>query len=186
MSVSRAPQPSDIDDLLLNAQLRDEMEPYQDEAVQVVNFGDAPTRVENEYLASMLAWERAPTLPIARWFHPELALPHPDALSDRQLHQLLWDTIHKLYARRIVLDFTDHLSDRELYTLILRDILPLPEKVLDRSGHYLHFDCTCDRETWLAYYASEEERRGWAAETCDALPPRAVPTFHRKLPGQPL
>ena len=55
----------------------------------------------------------------------------------------------KLFQKRIVLDFTDHLNDRELYCLIFRDILPAREKKLDGPSNYLHWDCTganCDPE----------------------------------------
>ena len=52
---------------------------------------------------------------------PELTLPRPEILRDEELYRLLWDTINKLYDKRIVLDFTDHLTDRELYCLIGSD-----------------------------------------------------------------
>ncbi len=61
-----------------NAQWRKELEPYLDEAVLSLNQDQVPTPVENEFLASMLAWERAPILPISQWFTPELSLPSPD------------------------------------------------------------------------------------------------------------
>ena len=79
----------------------------------------------------MLAWEQAPVLPIFKWFDPELRLPRPEVLTDEDLHQILCDVIDKLFEQRIVLDFTDHLSDRELYCLIFRDILPAREKKLE-------------------------------------------------------
>ena len=81
-------------------------------------------------------------MPIYRWFEPELRLPRPEVLSDADLHLILWDVIRKLYQKRLVLDFTDHLSDRELYCLIYRDILPSREKKLDHLSNYLHWDCT--------------------------------------------
>ncbi len=40
----------------------------------------------------MLAWERAPVLPIAHWFEPPLELPPPDTLTEEELHLVLWDT----------------------------------------------------------------------------------------------
>lgn len=189
MADSRPTRSDDVEQLMRNAQLRDELEPFLDESITQLNIDEMPTRVENEYLASMLAWERAPVLPISKWFEPELLLPHPRQLGDEQLHELLWDTIHKLYSKRIVLDFTDHLSDRELYSLIYRDILPSHEKKIDASDHYLHWDCAdmgSNAETWLRYYASDEERQYWA-ETChQPLPPPEVPPFPRALPRQPL
>ncbi len=77
MSTNHKPLPDEVEHLLRNAELRDELEPYFDESIRSVNVEELPTPVENEFLASMLAWERAPVLPIAQWFEPELQLPHP-------------------------------------------------------------------------------------------------------------
>lgn len=176
---------NDVDQLMLNAQLRDQLEPFLDESVDLVNVRDKPTEFENEYLASMLAWERAPVLPIAQWFDPPLSLPSPDALTSAELQDLLWRTIHDLYGKHIVLDFTDHLSDYQLFRLIIRDILPSPEKKLDMSSTYLHWHCldpTDDPDIWLRYYASSEERDAWAKESGEPLPAVEQPPFARKMP----
>ena len=96
--------------------------------------------------------------------------------------------VRKLFAKRIVLDFTDHLSDRELYRLIYRDILPAREKKLDYPNNYLHWDCTGgggDSEVWLRYYASEEERQEWAESYRQPLPPRTPLPYPRNLPREP-
>ncbi|HJT33445.1 MAG TPA: hypothetical protein VJ783_15485 [Pirellulales bacterium] len=178
----------EVDHLLLNARLRDELEPFFDESILRLNIQEMPTPLENEYLASMLAWERAPVVPIGQWFAPELKLPPPDTLDDATLHDLLWDAIQKLFDKRIVLDFTDHLSDRQLYCVIYRDILPSPEKKIDSSRNYLHWDCADaggDPEVWLRYYASPEDREHWA-EQGEPLPPSEPPPFPRSLPQQPL
>ena len=185
MPNSQYPTPEEVEHLLVNAQLRDALEPFLDESVDLLNVRRLPTPQENEFLASLLAWERAPVLPISRWFEPELVLPHPERLDDAQLHQVLWETIEKLYDQRIVLDFTDHLSDRELYCVIYRDILPSPEKKIDLPKNFLHWHCLDDSdepETWLRYYATELERRAWAAETGLPLPAAESPPFPRKMP----
>jgi hypothetical protein len=187
MPRSNSPSP-EVDELLLNARLRDELEPFLDESVHILDCRRLPTSAENEFLAQMLAWERAPVLPISKWFTPELVLPPPDQVSDQQLHTLLMETIHRLYSQRIVLDFTDHLSDRQLYCLILRDILPSPEKKLDLPRNYLHWhflDIETQPEIWLTYYASDEEREAWAAETGQPLPPRHKPPHPRRMPRRP-
>jgi hypothetical protein len=179
----------DVDQLLLNARLRDELEPFLDDSISCLETRRLPTSVENEFLASMLAWERAPVLSISQWFTPELVLPHPDALTQDQLHTLLSMTIQRLYEKRIVLDFTDHLSDRQLYTIIFRDILPSPEKKVDLPRNYLHWDCAStsdDPETWLRYYATDEERDAWSAETGEIPPPAEMPQHRRKMPTRPL
>lgn len=183
------PTPDDVDQLLLNARLRDELEPFYDESVGLVDLKRMPTPRENEFLASMLAWERAPVLPIAQWFTPELQLPPPESLDDERLHDVLWETIEKLYAQRIVLDFTDHLSDRNLYCLICRDILPSPEKKVDLPRNYLHWHCLDgddDPDIWLKYYATREERDAWAERTGEEPPPAETPPFHRTMPRRPL
>ena len=183
------PNSEEVEQLMLNAQLRDELEPYVDESLDLMNERTLTTSRENEFLASMLAWERAPALPIARWFTPELLLPSPETLSDNQLHNVLWETIHKLDEERIVLDFTDHLSDRQLYCLIYRDILPSPEKKVDNPRNYLHWDCldvTSDPENWLKYYATEEERFMWADETGQSPPPSEPPPHPRRMPRRTL
>lgn len=183
------PASDDVEHLLRNAQLRDELEPLYDESIGRVNSSLMTTRNENEFLASMLAWERAPILPISDWFDPPLELTGPDTLDDDALHAILWETIHRLFEQRIVLDFTDHLTDRDLYCLIYRDILPSYEKKIDRANNFLHWDCAniCDdADVWLRYYASEEDRQNWVAETGGDVPPRQEPPHRRPLPRAPL
>ncbi len=182
MSETRRQIIDEVDLLLANARLRDELEPYRDESID-----DSSTRMplhtENEYLASILAWERAPALPIASWFTPTLELPAPDSLNDAELSRLLTETIQRLYAKHIVLRFTDHLSDRELFKIIIRDILPCCEKKLDVPGKYLEWRCIDDDETWLRFYADALERRRFQEEHDIDLPPSEPPKFRRKLPG---
>jgi len=191
MVMSRRPQPDEVEQLLLNAQLRDELEPYLDESLTCVNVRELPTSKENEFLASILAWERAPVLPICEWFDPPLVLPNPATINDATVHDILWEAIHKLYARHIVLDFTEHLSDRELYSLLYRDILPSAEKKIDLPRNYLHWDCadidgSDIPDIWLRYYATNEEREVWAEETSLPLPPAELPPYPRKMPCRPL
>jgi hypothetical protein len=179
----------DVEHLLRNAQLRDELEPLLDDSIARVNPTAMSTRSENEFLESMLEWERAPILPIYQWFDPPLVLPHPDRLSQHQLSLVLKATIEKLFEKHLVLDFTDHLSDYQLFALIFRDILPSHEKRLERRTTYLHWDCANIEENpsiWLRYYATQQEREAWAEENSQPLPPHDTPPFHRQLPRAPL
>jgi len=185
---NRRPQPGEVEQLLRNAELRDELERYFDESISRINVQQFTLAAENDFLASMLAWEQAPVLPIYRWFDPELRPPRPGALGEDDLHRVLWEVIYKLYEKRIVLDFTEHLSDRELYCLIFRDILPAREKKLDWPNNYLHFDCTGpsgDPEMWLQYYATDQERDDWAETYRQPLPPTAPLPYPRTLPREP-
>lgn len=174
----------EVELLLQNARLRDELEPYIDESVSLVHFRQMNLREENSFLESMLAWERAPALPISCWSLPELALPRPSTLDDDVLRTLLYDAIDRLYSVRVVLEMTDHLSDRELFTLIYRDILPACEKKVDLPGNYLCWRCLdeSDVDTWLIYYASENERQQWLENNWGKLPDPEVLPYSRKLP----
>lgn len=189
MTSARRPRPEEVEHLLRNAQLRDDLEPNLEEALGRVNVQEMPTPKENEYLESMLAWERAPVEPISRWFNPELTLPHPDSLDDERISACLWEVIRQLQGKRIMLDFSDHLPDRELYWLIFRDILPAREKRVDTPKNYLHWDCasvSSDPRLWLRYYATDEERQLWQEETGGVLPPSEPPPFPREMPRRPL
>ncbi len=180
---------TEVDLLLENARLRDALEPFYDDSLTVLDVRRLPTQEENEFLESMLAWEQAPVLPISRWFEPELVLPAPESLTDKQLHKVLWDTLRKLYEKRVIIEFTDHLSDRQLYCVICRDILPSPEKKLDSRKSFLHWHCLDldhDVEIWLRYYATEEERSGWSEETGLPLPPSEPPPYPRRMPRRPM
>jgi hypothetical protein len=189
MFVPEPPKSDEVEHLLRNAQLRDELEPLFDESIDRVNPTAMSTRSENEFLESMLEWERAPMLPIGQWFDPPLVLPHPDRLGQHQLSLVLRATIEKLFEMHVVLDFTDHLSDYQLYGLIFRDILPSHEKKLERRTSYLHWDCANIEENpdvWLRYYASAAERVMWADENDQPLPTHEEPPFKRQLPRAPL
>lgn len=178
-----------VDQLLRNARLRDELEPLLDESIAWVDSQRMPTETENELLESMLEWERAPMAPIRDWFDPPLDPPPLAKLNALQLRTALLDVVDRLFQKRIVLYFTDHLSDRALYALILRDILPSYEKKLERGGAFLHWDCSGiddDPQDWLTYYASDEERQIWEEETGLPCPDRADPPFRRDLPTAPL
>lgn len=189
MIMPETPRSSEVEHLMRNAQLRDALEPLFDESISRVNAERMTTSSENEFLESMLEWERAPILPVSEWFEPELELPLPETLDDEQLGSLLGDTIRRLFDQHIVLDFTDHLTDRQLYCLIYRDILPTHEKRVRRGNNYLHWDCANtdgDPETWLRFYASQEEREIWALETHETPPPAEEPPYNRRLPRAPL
>ena len=174
-----------VDLLMQNARLRDEIEPYMDESVYLVDLDRMSVDNENQFLHSLLEWERAPVLPISQWFEPELSLPGHVELDDMQLSFQLKEVIEKLYQKNILLEYTAHLSDRQLYCLIVRDILPAQEKRVLLNGTFLRWQCIDiveDDESWLRFYANEEERNTWLVETRVKSPPRQQPPFKRSLP----
>lgn len=189
MNLSESPRSDDVEHLLRNAQLRDALEQLYDESIGCVNAQVMSTSSENEFLQSMLEWERAPIMPICDWYEPPLRLPAPEGLADEAVHDLLNHTIQRLFEKNVVLDFTEHLSDRQLYCLVYRDILPSFEKRIERRTTYLHWDCANvgdDPEIWLRYYATEAEREAWAEETGGYPPQMEDPPFPRVVPRAPL
>lgn len=176
----------EVECLLQNARLRSELEPFLDEALLVVDTQQMPTNAENQFLESLLAWESAPILPIAQWFQPALLLQPASQLDDLELHLQLHEVIQQLASKQIVLQFTDHLSDRELYQLIARDILPSREKQVNLPDNRFVWRCvdeTSEPELWLKYYASEEERDVWLEfNPGSELPALCSPPYSRTLP----
>lgn len=174
-----------VEELLRNQALRTDLEPYYDESVEFILRSRLSLKKENEYLESILEWERAPSLPVKNWFNPALEIPAPQTLSDEDIHKTLWDVIYLLYEKKIVFDFCDHLSDREFYTIIYRDILPCHEKMLNHRDSYLHWDCADISESqdiWLTFYASDDERSAWQDVTGGELPQRQIPPYIREMP----
>ena len=184
MSEVRFPK-HEVDQLLLNALLRDELEPYMDESIELVDASQMSTEDENKFLKAMLCWERSPVIPISQWFEPELQIPHPDTLSDRNLSKVMWDAIERLAEQRVYLECTDHLSDRQLYCVLFRDILPATEKKLDLPENNLVWklvDLDSDPELWLTYYADDQQRYQWEVENGRIPPVHQTAPFQRKLP----
>ena len=91
-----------------------------------------------------------------------IELPRPEKLTNRRLTTKLWEVIQALLGQSIVLGNTDHLSDRQLYTLLRNETF---HKHFVISRHYtLHVDMTKTgiddgMPIYLKYYASETQRK---------------------------
>jgi hypothetical protein len=102
-----------------------------------------------------------------------VAVPDPDSLNDEALHSALWATIEALGRMRVYLDHTDHLSDRELYTLLWGQLLPEEMPALDHGdGSAWHVDVLggCSEEDfalYLKHYADEDTRQHWRSSFPD-------------------
>lgn len=117
------------------------------------------------------------------------SLPPPEELDDTVLPAKLWELIRELARRRLFLNSTNHLSDRELYSWLFKDALreelmgfglPFGNCHLDVLGSGSDEDTTLQ----MRFYASEEERKRWAADFPDfPRPPREKAPFDRdRLP----
>jgi hypothetical protein len=148
---------------------------------------DCPPEVAAQFWQSVAAYEQAPlTTHFQQLEVVGVELPAPDALDDVRLTAKLWEVLEALARLRIFLSQTDHLSDRELYTLLWRELLrePVKDMPLDESSAW-HIDLTGsgseeDTYLYLKYYADEETRRRWAADfPADEMPEHAAPPLDR-------
>jgi hypothetical protein len=118
-------------------------------------------------------------------------LPDDSSLDDEALHQRLELLIDEMANIGMLLDSTDHLSDRELYRYLLTDAL-LEETVLPSSSagawHISPIGGCSNEDTqiYLRYYADDEDREHWRGDSGDPLPPREKLPFDRDrhLPTQ--
>ncbi|MDO4557611.1 MAG: hypothetical protein Q4C47_01435 [Planctomycetia bacterium] len=125
-----------------NMELRDAYEPYYDESFEWIGQANVSVEEENDYFEDMILWEEAPVLPIADWFSPPLRLADPRTMADDEVEDALISLRLRLLGKDVVLFNTGGLSPRYLYTLILRKILPMPEKFLRRRRSPIFMDCS--------------------------------------------
>lgn len=158
-----------------------------------------PDDVSEAFWESVVAYEKAPwTTHHRQLVEQGIALPVSEALSDGQLTAKLWEVIEALGRRRTFLHATNHMSDRELYTRLVEDVLHRAVKLIGPGGglmgegcytiDFVSSGCEEDIEAWLRYYADEEARERWIQDfPDDILPPHEDPPFDRdsRLPRRP-
>jgi len=107
------------------------------------------------------------------------------AVSDAELNGKLWELLNALAGIGLYLTSTDHLSDRQLYEYLEREVVDKPAllfpedpgaaEVCDVIGGFSEEDL----EIYWAYYADEEERKMSARDSDDPLPPSKLRPFDR-------
>ena len=181
----------EADALWENAKLRDEVKEYLDDSA-FRRFGRLSVEEENEYLRETLAWEGAPIQPVADWLDATWRPLNLSSASETEVLSALLDLLERLRRLNHEIWRADHLSDRRLYELIVRRILPCKLKRLTspRSPNVWNFEFytetelldASDESNWLTYYATPEERLLWSQEHNVALPQRKTPPFARRFP----
>lgn len=145
---------------------------------------DLPIPVAIEFWEQVIAFEETPEVTLFDELQRAgVTLPSPDDLNDGQLRLKLWEVVYKLRDIRVFLESTDHLSDRELYDLMWRELLKdrvrlFPETIchLDVIGAMSERD----QEIYLTYYADEDCRQFWKIQSPEYdLPPTQKPPYDR-------
>jgi hypothetical protein len=108
-----------------------------------------------------------------------------DNLSDEEVNQALTELIWSLKDLNVIIEDTDHLSDRELYAELL-DFCDEPNVCfVGLTGAAQHWSPIGsygpeEYQVYLRYYADEEERTRFAEEYPDeAIPPSELPPYPR-------
>jgi hypothetical protein len=113
-------------------------------------------------------------------------MPAPESLDDAALSAKLWEVIHALEKMNVLLEYTNHLNDRELYVQLwshsLRCEIPVSDYEGDGDWH-LDMISTGSAENiraWLKYYADDATRRKWAEDfPDDEVPAHEAPPHDR-------
>jgi hypothetical protein len=140
-----------------------------------------------QFRLEVAAYEQAPWTTYWQLLEEaDVKLTAPETMDDGQLTTKLWEVIEGLARKRIFLSQTNHLSDRELYTLLWRDVLreAIKDLPLDESSAW-HIDLAetgSEENTYLymKYYADEETRQRWLIDFPeDRIPPHEEPPHDR-------
>lgn len=149
-----------------------------------------PLDVEEQFWKNVVAFESAPMVKRRELLALDGAvIQEPESIPENEIHKKLWELITALAKRKIYLSCTDHLSDRELYELLVSEVLEeemaeMPEGSDWRSHVLLYEYAISDdddgQETYLRYYADEETRKQWAEDFPDVtIPPHEPLPFDR-------
>ena len=148
---------------------------------------ECPPEVTEQFWEQVVAYEKAPwTTNFKQLEESGMELPAPETLDDEQLTSKLGELIQRLALLRVFLDETDHLSDRELYTLLWSDMLREETKAVtldEDSACHMSPLGGCSEEDihlYLKYYADEKWRRDWQEEYPEeTLPDHEDPPYDR-------
>ncbi len=148
---------------------------------------DCPPEVSAQFRLNVAAYEMAPWVTHFQQLEEAgIELPPPESMDDRELTTKLWEVIDGLARLRVFLSQTDHLSDRELYDLLWRNLLreSVKDLPLDDFSAW-HIDLLGsgseeDTHFYLKYYADEDWRQDWHSSfPDDPIPDRAEPPYER-------
>jgi hypothetical protein len=153
-----------------------------------------PPEVKEGFWKHVVEYEEAPwTTHFQQLERAGLSLPAPETLNDQEVTAKLWELINKMAQMRILLEDTDHLSDRELYTTLWSDELREETKDIlldqDSACHYqmLSGGSDEDNQLYLKYFADEKWREWWRKDyPDDPMPDHEDPPYDRdRLLPQP-
>jgi hypothetical protein len=141
---------------------------------------------EEKFWQRMRAFENGPfTTDFERLTRAGIELPQPDAMDDAALTAKLWQVLEQLGRMCVLVEDTDHLSDRELYSQLWHEGLreEVPDVPNDGGAYHLSMVGTGSEDqnrAYLKYYADERTRMDWLRDFPDEeIPPHEDPPHDR-------
>lgn len=165
--------------------LKKELEPLAGGKVEAWISDQLSPEAAEQFCRDVVAFETAPkTTSFQQLTDAGIALPDPDDVSDAAMSATLWAVIDGLAQLGVFLNWTDHLSDRELYAVLWKDVLREEVPILPKSSKGAwHVDLPggdADSRQYLAFYADDEERKHWQKEFPDYdMPAHEHPPYDR-------
>lgn len=166
--------------------LRQEIKEVTHEEVLLGRAEDCDPELEEVFLEHVLALETNECVrPFDVLAREGVSLPPPEELDETSLPKRLQELVDELARRRLFLERTNHLSDRELYSWLWKDALREEFMGFGLPFGDCHLDVLggCSEEDLInamRYYADEDDRAAWALEFPDfPMPPREKPPFDR-------
>ncbi|MFI3190863.1 hypothetical protein BCS42_16785 [Crenothrix sp. D3] len=151
-----------------------------------INFeiaDDCPEEIAEQFKNYVDAFDEAEwRQPFEFLLDSGISLPPASELSETELSAKLWEVINALSLLAIYLENTDHLSERELYTLLYEDVLR--EETVFQSGEMMNMNChidlvssgsQADTDLYLKYYADDDDRAFWLKQFPDDVLPSHEP-----------
>lgn len=150
-------------------------------------YEELPPGLAERFWENVVAYESAPwTTHFQQLEQAGVELPAPETMIDEQVTAKLGEMFDRLAGLRVFVSSTNHLSDRELYTILWSDVLrEATKEILYDEFSAWHIDLLgsgSDEDTfqYLKYYADEKYRQDWLRSFPGyKMPTREKPPYNR-------
>ncbi|MBQ9371946.1 MAG: hypothetical protein IJU03_07135 [Thermoguttaceae bacterium] len=175
-----------------NEYLKWALDDYRDDSFCWLFSQDMPPEEERRFLEEFRDWDHAPIRKVGAILAGKCVLIDPKTASDDDVFYALEALRAALRARNLHLVYTDHLSDRNLYELIVKKIFAHEIKDFGDQQPATYWDfCSYEEDeshrlrpsdvddVFLSYFATDEERYEWAQYNDRPLPAKRAVRYHR-------
>ena len=166
-------------------EVKDHLKASSNVILQQWEADDLSLDIQEAFWERVVAFEKATPVSLIDLLHENgMSVAAPVELNDAELSRILSELFETLAILRVFIENTNHLSDRQLYEVLL-NILQEPRYIPQDNDSACHLDllggcCEEDNHIYLKYYADEAYRQWWKREwPNDLLPEKETPPFDR-------